>query len=64
MPKVERTKPLDVPALQALDLEKPEAMHAGYKYVCECGCEVVFYTSAPPKRLPKCFKCGKTLELE
>ena len=63
MPKVERTKPLDVPALQALDLEKPEAMHAGYKYVCECGCEVTFFTSKPPTKLVKCFKCQKTIKI-
>jgi len=63
MPKIERTKPLDVPVLMEMDLEKPEAMKAGYKYICECGCEIVFYTSQPPKKLVKCFKCNEVIKI-
>jgi predicted SprT family Zn-dependent metalloprotease len=30
-----------------------------YQYQCECGTEITFETDTPPKRLVKCFKCGK-----
>lgn len=35
-----------------------------YVYNCECGAEITFITDTTPKRLIKCFKCGKKDEVE
>ena len=36
-----------------------------YRYNCECGCEINYYTDTPPKRVPKCFEClGKGTKIE
>jgi len=33
-----------------------------YKYVCECGNEIIYYTDIKPNKAIKCFKCQNKID--